>query len=235
MEKESIALMFSGGIDSTYTACFLAEQYSTIHLLTYDMGYGHYHTERTLKRVAELQKRYTTHFIHTIISTKSFFNELVIDHLLDDFAQFKSAFIWCMGCKISMHTRSIIYCLQNNIHLMTDGSSHDTEEMVEQMETSLACIKDFYSTYKISFFVPTYNATRQEKIAFLKKNGFLFGFQIKDRFMGIQPVCIPGELYYLPYLLLHTPLHHDETVVNNFIQHKVQLAHSLITKALQYA
>jgi len=231
MTKKSIGLMFSGGIDSTYTACLLAQQYDVVHLMTYDMEYGHYHIERTVKRVHELQKQYNCTFIHAIISTKKLFNTLVIDNLKRDYNKYKSAFIWCMGCKIAMHTQSIMYCIQNNLSEMTDGSSRDTDEMVEQMEPSIACINDYYAAHHISFTVPAYDATRQEKIDFLKKHDFHFGLQIRDRFMGIQPVCIPGELYYLPYLLFNTPLKHDETVVCDFIKTKIETAEKFIKEA----
>ena len=44
-----------------------------------------------------------------------------------------------------------------------------------------------------------------EMIAALKRMGFRQGLRIRDRFLGIQPKCRPGELYYMPFLLFDQP------------------------------
>ena len=64
VRKNEIALMFSGGVDSTATAIMLAEKFDRVHLVTYKNGYGHYYFNRTQKRVEELNEalgdRFTT-------------------------------------------------------------------------------------------------------------------------------------------------------------------------------
>jgi len=46
------------------------------------------------------------------------------------------------------------------------------------------------------------------------------GVQVLDRHLCIQPTCVAGELYYLPYLLMNKPVNHDETAVSQFIEEK---------------
>lgn len=157
---------------------------------------------------------------------------MVLDTLLEDYKEYKSAFIWCLGCKISMHTRSIIYNLESGVRLMADGSSADTSEMVEQMPLSVSLIMMFYAKYGIDYLVPVYNQTRQEKIKRLKELKFHMGIPVKDRFLGIQPRCIPGELYYLPYLLFNKALEHEKPLVTRFIQKKQKIAELYIKEQL---
>src|SRR4051794_17049612 len=72
VKRNEIALMFSGGVDSTATAIMLAEQYDRIHLVTYKNGYGHWYHHRTAERVAELNRALGDKFVHSVISTKSY-------------------------------------------------------------------------------------------------------------------------------------------------------------------
>lgn len=223
-----ISLMFSGGIDSTMAALTLSEQYEKVHLLTYCNGHGHFYMKNSKKRARELADKYPGKFIHSFISIEDIFEKIVLDTLLEDYEEFKSGFIWCMGCKITMHTRSIIYNLENNIKLMSDGSSMDTDEMVEQMPISVSLIMLFYEKYNIGFSVPVYKQTRQEKIKRLKELRFNMGIPLKDRFLGIQPRCVPGELYYLPYLLFNKALEHEKQKVAQFIKKKQEAADTVI-------
>ncbi len=59
------------------------------------------------------------------------------------------------------------------------------------------------------------------------------GIAIGDRHIGIQPRCIPGELYYLPYLLFNKALEHEEMAVANFIAKKEKSAKSIIEEYIK--
>ena len=224
--------MFSGGLDSTTAAINLARNYDQVHLLTYYNGHGHFYIKNSQKRAEELSAKINGKFTHNIISIEDLFKKLVIDKLSKDYAEYKSGFIWCLGCKMCMHTRSIIYNLQNNISFMADGSSADSDEMVEQMALSVSLIAMFYEEYKINYFVPVYKQTREEKIKILKELNFRMGLQIGDRFLGVQPKCIPGELYYMPYLLFNKAMEHEKPLVTKFIKDKYELAEQYIQEHL---
>lgn len=228
MNNNEITLMFSGGIDSTIAAINLSKQYDRIHLLTFCNGHGHYFMATSKKRAKELIDKFGNKFIHSLISIKPLFEKMVLDTLLKDYKEFKSGFIWCLGCKMTMHTGSIIYNIKNNIKFMADGSSQDTSEMVEQSLISISMVKLFYKKYGIDFFVPVYEQPRKEKMKELKKLKFHLGIPIGDRHLGIQPRCIPGELYYLPYLLFNKALEHEEMLVAQFIEKKQKLAENYI-------
>ncbi len=233
MTANKITLMFSGGVDSTIAAINLAKQYSKVHLLTFCNGHGHCFMGKPKDRAAELNNKFRDKFIHSLISIEPLLKGIVLDTLLKDYEEFKSGFIWCLGCKMTMHTASIIYNLKNNIKFMADGSSQDTSEMVEQSIISISMIKMFYEKYGIEFSVPVYKQPRKEKIKELKRLKFNLGVALGDRHLGIQPRCIPGELYYLPYLLFNKALEHEEMAVAQFIAKKEELAKKFIEEYLK--
>jgi predicted subunit of tRNA(5-methylaminomethyl-2-thiouridylate) methyltransferase len=232
MGKE-IALMFSGGVDSTIAAAMLAEKYDKVHLLTYNNGYGHMFMESTKKRVDELNKRFPDKFAFNLSSTKELFEKITVNNVVNEYKEHKSGFVWCMGCKLGMHTKSIIYCLENGIPNMADGSSKDTESMVEQKPFSIALIRSIYERFNINFYTPVYNIPRKEKIKELKNMRFNLGWlRVMDRFLGIQPKCFAGEIYYLPSVLFNSPPTHDNHEILRFFNRKIDLIEKTIANHL---
>ena len=220
--------MFSGGIDSTTAALALARQHKQVHLLTYSNGYSHRGMGRTRDRVAELQRKAGDRFIHSLASTKDLFDRFLVNQVKTEFKKYRSGFIWCLGCKMAMHTRSVLYNLEHGIPFMADGSSSSTGEMVEQTLTSLYAFREFYAEFGIRFTTPVYTIPREDEIAKLKRDGFKMGYRVKDRFLGIQPSCRAGEMYYLSFLLFDQPPKHDDKKVLNFLDDKRAMARDVI-------
>ena len=222
--------MYSGGLDSTATAILLAEKFERIHLLTYKNGYGHYNHWRTARRVRELNRKLGDRFVYTLIGTKAYFDDVLVRTVVDDFKEYKSGFIWCMGCKMAMHMRSALYCLEHGLVRMTDGSNADTDEMVEQMLISLTLIRGFYNGFGVEFGTPVYEATRDDSRTLINKHDLKMGTKIMDRHLNVQPSCIAGELYYVPYVLFNKKVKHDESTVARFIQAKQEIAKRLMRR-----
>lgn len=233
IRPREIALMFSGGVDSTATAIQLAERYDKVHLITYRNGYGHWYMHRTAERVAELTKALGPKFVHSVISTKTYFDEILVDDVIADWKKYQSGFIWFMGCKMAMHMRSAIYCMEHGLRFMSDGSNQDTNEMVEQMLISLTLIRFFYEQYGVQFGTPVYEATRDESRRLIKKLGVRMGVQVMDRHLCIQPTCVAGELYYMPYLLFNKRVRHDEETVARFIDEKQKICDRIVRRYMR--
>lgn len=230
-EQRQAALMFSGGIDSTTAAIRMTREFERVHLLTWGNGYGHYRLARTRSRLAELQRLYGDRFVHGMGSVQQLFERVVVDNLEDNWRRQGAGFIWCLGCKLSMHAHSVVYCLEHGIRTLADGSSQSTGEMVEQMLVSVYRIREFYARYGIEYRTPVFTTPREEEIEFLRKEGFRMGIRVRDRFLGVQPKCRPGELYYLPFLLFNQPPKHDAAPVVAYLDEKAEVAHAWVREA----
>ena len=230
LRTNDITLMFSGGIDSTATAIMLAEKFERVHLVTYKNGYGHYYFRRTAARVRELNEKLGNVFTHSLISTKDYFDQILVNSVLQDYKKYRSGFIWFMGCKMAMHMRSAIYCLENGVRYMTDGSNADTEEMVEQMLISLTLIDHFYESLTVDVGTPVYEVRRAARKALIKKWDLNMGIEVMDRHLCIQPTCLAGELYYMPYLLFNKRVKHDEQEVARFIEEKGAICMEIVRR-----
>lgn len=217
---KQISLMFSGGVDSTAAAMYLAERYDRVHLLTFSNGYGHYGFKRSERRAAELKQRMGDRIVYNFQSSRRLFETIALDTLAEDYKRFDSGFVWCMGCKLAMHVLSVIYDRRHGIREHTDGSAGDTSEMVEQMLISLSLVSHFYEDHGVAFVPTGYDVPRDEKRAMMKREGFRMGIPIRDRYLGVQPSCLPGELYYMPFLLLGRKPVHKESVVAGYILEK---------------
>ena len=171
--------------------------------------------------------------LHDLIDVQELFDRLLVDKLHEEYEKHGSAFVWCMGCKLAMHTATILYCVENGIYAAADGSSFATSEMVEQMPVSLAAIRSFYEDHGITFRNPVFAIPRLDEIRRLREQGFNMGIQIGDRFLGIHPTCNPGLLYYLPYLVLKQPPRHDEDAVSRFLEERLAVAGAHIASARQ--
>jgi len=231
-DKTAISLMFSGGVDSTAAAMYLAERYPRVHLLTFANGFGHYGFGRAARRAEELRARYGDRIVYHFRSIRPLVERLSVATVMDDYRTYGSGFVWCLGCKLAMHVASAAYDRAHGITQHTDGSSGDTSEMVEQMLISLSLVHHFYEDHGIAFVPTGYDEPRAEKQARLRAAGFRMGIPIRDRALGVQPSCIPGELYYLPFLLLGRRPVHPERMVAAYILAKRPLMDQLVREGL---
>ena len=230
--KKEVSLMFSGGVDSTIAAIKLAEKFERVNLLNYNNGYGHYNFENAEKRYEELQKRIGNKFFYYHFSVKDIFGWIIVNNLLEDYEKYKSAFIWCLGCKMAMHAKSILFNLKKGVKYMADGSSKYSEEFVEQMPISISALRNIYRDYGIKYINPGFGIEREKKIAILKEKGFRMGIRIRDRFLGVQPKCIHGELYYMPGVLFNRFPNHCKKDVYRFINDKKKIIDEYIKNGM---
>jgi hypothetical protein len=224
-------IMYSGGLDSTATVLLLSEMFDRVHLLTYDNGYGQFFIDwskrhnKNFNRIIGKDK-----YVHTITSCKELFSKLVVGNLGKNYKAYKSRFIWCMGCKLAMHTHSIIYSLEHGIDTASDGSSPETDYYVEQMSLSLKRIRQFYGEYGINFSTPIHDVkTREEEKKLLESKGMKkVGIKVMDRNPGTQPLCVPGNFIYFASTFFKMHPKYSEETVEKFINEKLPIAREFI-------
>ena len=225
----TVALLFSGGLDSAAAALLLAEDHEQVHLLTYDNGHGHVGIRLSRGTARDLARSRQGVFVHHIADCGELFRELVTRDLAGNSRPYGSRFIWCLGCKLAMHSHTIAYCLRHGIDGASDGSSRETEYYVEQSPVGLQLIEGLYAEHGVGFVNPVHRvATREEEQRLLASRGVRRGLTNWGRNPGTQPLCIPGNALYLlsTVLDIHPSFPDDE--VRRFFADKAPLCRDWI-------
>jgi len=229
--KNEALLMYSGGLDSSASAIVMLEQFERLHLLTYNYGYGQLFLKWAKKGANGLIEVFgPQRFVHEIASVKEIFQRIFVRSAVRDYKDYKSRFIWCLACKLSMHTANIIYCLEHGLNTASDGSSAETAYYVEQMPQSIDAIRHFYSEFGIDFVTPVYNiGSREAKLKLLAEKGVKsVGIAVRDRNPGTQPLCVVGNLIHFASTFLGKHPNYNQELVLRFLQQKTQIARRII-------
>ena len=202
-EKKEIALMYSGGLDTTYAALQLAKEFSKVHLLTFCNG-ACVRVDASKKHVAILRDKFgRDKFEHSIISVANILRFLKKD-LLKDMVKARSPLLFDLCCRLSMEVAVIFYCLEREIKYVTDGNNPDTQgEIFLQQEKYLDKAVDFFSKYGIKYIRPYKNLMlRSEVSGKLEEAGIKTGVGLLGK-AGIttqlftQPFCLWAPVAFL--------------------------------------
>lgn len=160
MEKDNgkIVVLFSGGTDSLLTSALMAEKFKEVYLNTYHR-FGFFSTTNSEVNVRKLKERYRdSRFIHQIIRvdklTKYVFTERYLRNLL------KYGFFMlsnCGLCKLAMHIRTVIFCLDNNIGNVCDGANQNMRLFPDQMKNVLKELRKMYARFGINYMNPVFD------------------------------------------------------------------------------
>ena len=79
----------------------------------------------------------------------------------------------CGLCKMAMHIRTIIYCLENNIDTVFDGANKFAGNNIatDQVEEYIDVINNLYSQFNISYSAPVYSIEAPQHVTWEKKLG----------------------------------------------------------------
>jgi 7-cyano-7-deazaguanine synthase in queuosine biosynthesis len=157
---KELAVLFSGGTDSTCATALLAGEYDRVHLITYSR-FGLFHMEHAAKNVAFLRKRFgEDRFIHTVIAVDRIFKEISYSCYWRMFARYGLFLLSTCGlCRLSMHVRTIIYCRTHGITRVIDGANRHAAGGIstDQSPSVIEGIRKMYSRYGIEYTAPVYD------------------------------------------------------------------------------
>lgn len=223
-----IGVMFSGGLDSTLTALRLAERFRHVHLVTYGMGRGLRFMGNSKYHVRELRQilgedRFTHHLVDNARLFRQVRKGFVHDYV--EYCDNKAPFIYCLACKLAMHARSIIFCLENGLRYWADGAIEAQNDRPEMMPSVLKQLEELYDAYGIEFSSPIYYyGSRDDERRELLRRGFTLGLRTGDLHKTVQPLCIPGAVY----AYWHYSAYPSEQDVVRFARDKLPLVRKLI-------
>jgi 7-cyano-7-deazaguanine synthase in queuosine biosynthesis len=190
-----IAVLYSGGVDSTFLSAMLAEdpKVKEIHLLTIQNGFSiTAFANKNIKMLTSNPK-----ITHCILNINKEWLNLQKWNL--GYKKSRSLKKMCLGCRLLMNKTAAEYCIKNNIDYATEGINKEQSYNPDQGEDFICALKDIYK--EVEFKLLYHNTLLTEKVKYLKKYGYnLKGFfrlpGTRGVFLFNQSFCTIGNLLY---------------------------------------
>ncbi|MBN1197113.1 MAG: hypothetical protein JXA62_06875 [Candidatus Aminicenantes bacterium] len=254
--KNEVVIEFSGGIDSLYAAHYLAGQYDRVHLLTFDKGYLHILLKANQPNIELLQSLHGKDKItHQVMDIRHLFKEMAVRDYKETSKEFGKEAAWCMPCRASMALASVIYALDHDIPVFTDGANWeqapDGKKILvtgDNFPEFLSMIKDFASRFHVEYLPVVYDLnTREDRRRELQRLGAKIDFNSMNRtgkspldvfnpkfYSRVQPMCLSGYLVHWKRNLLKVPEEVTPEIITAALQPKLDtIAERLVREHLE--
>ncbi|MDO8786432.1 MAG: hypothetical protein Q7J12_09485 [Syntrophales bacterium] len=199
-EKRKVAVMYSGGTDSTYAAWSQMSHYDEIRLVTFVRD-GLRKLQNPDGIIARLRKAFPDkEIVYDQLSNEDIYQIMVpheekwetqqlvlsqkIGPLWEDShgrrsgreaydAQKITLFMAneCLQCKIAMHLAAIKYCQENNITDLCDGGNIEQLDDGAQLEEVKAIAHEIFARFGINYFSPVLHVSAEERCRSLFEAG----------------------------------------------------------------
>jgi len=179
MGKQELAILFSGSIDSLalYTLSAIGKHPDIppprmIHLLCIQNGasrFSDYPYERfkTAEKILKAQVPPTDHlpagsFVE--LDTTRLFQELWLDRYEELMPQYSGKNLVCTACRLAMHTRAVIYCIERLVPLFISSSSGGRSCCPKHSEAFMTKVMAFSSDFGITSRFPVHRDFDDEMV-----------------------------------------------------------------------
>ena len=168
---KAVAILFSGGTDSTLTAAMLQENFEKVHLVTYDR-FGFHATDNTAVQTQALKEKYgEDRFVHTFLNVDKLFQHVSYENYFENIKKHGLFNLSTCGlCKLSMHVRTIKYCIDNDVYFVADGANQAMTMEPAQMKPVIDEMKRMYAHFGITYFNPVFEMDGPEDKDFINKS-----------------------------------------------------------------
>lgn len=168
--QETLAILYSGGTDSTCVAALLAERSRHMHLLTFDRS-GFHNIQNSAEGVQRLVERFPEiRFEHKILKIDRIFNRLAFQDYLSRLRRFGLMMLQnCTFCALANHFRALHYCLEHGIRTVADGATRELRFLPSHMEKPIEKLRALYAEYGIEYLTPVYDFDIPREIDFFDK------------------------------------------------------------------
>lgn len=170
MKLNETATLFSGGTDSTLTAALMAEKYDKIHLITYDR-FAFSSVTNPKINVKKLQDKYgKDKFEFHIIKVEKLTRFVFYERYLHNIRKHGFFLLTICGlCKLAMHMRTVIFCLENKIPNVCDGANQGMHLFPAQMANVIKEYGDMYTRFGITYTNPVFKYEGPQNIEFVDR------------------------------------------------------------------
>jgi len=195
------AILFSGGTDSTLAAVLMLEEGRDVTLLTFNPGFVLF-LDNCRNNATRLQDRYGAERVrHEMLDNAAATRRVLWGDRARDAREygFNMSALVCLGCRLAMHARAIIYCLEHSIPYLVDGSIADQSTVPEQLPSVLARHREFYrEEFGIHHRSPIYDESRSDRR--LEEMGVPGQKDLKRQFIlfdtqGTCPFGVTADVY----------------------------------------
>jgi predicted subunit of tRNA(5-methylaminomethyl-2-thiouridylate) methyltransferase len=162
-----VAVMFSGGRDSSLAAVIYCTRDFRVQLLRFMTGFG-IPSPLPGIRETELRNRFEDAILPTPepIGVYGLVRRIAVAEIEDDFRRFDGKNLVLLGEKLALHAASIVYCLNNGIEVLADGTSGYQADMPEQRDTAIDFFRELAQRYEIRYETPVKSATSGDEVKY---------------------------------------------------------------------
>jgi len=158
MARKALVL-FSGGSDCTLAAAHavMRDGFDEIVLLTYEVPVSCL-DDNSKRNIPFLQKQFPeTVFTHEMIPSGDILNKVITKkkwRFIRNHGLIEASL--CLHCRLAMHVRTVMYCLDNGIQQVFDGSNITMGLWVDQTRQGLALVDQLYAAFGITIEHPVF-------------------------------------------------------------------------------
>lgn len=198
---QQASVLYSGGTDSSLAAVEMLKLARKVTLLTFDPGFIFFVENSRVHAQALIEAFGAERVSHHIIPIADVAREVLFGDARGDLRKygFDMTALVCMGCRLSMHTRAIIYNLEHGIPLLADGSIQKQDAIPEQRQSVLEANRALYlERYGIRQLSPIYAEDHSDERLF--EAGLSHKRRLKKQFIFFEtqatcPFGVTADVY----------------------------------------
>jgi 8-oxo-dGTP pyrophosphatase MutT (NUDIX family)/predicted subunit of tRNA(5-methylaminomethyl-2-thiouridylate) methyltransferase len=212
--RQKIVVLFSGGRDSSLTACLLAKEGYAVHLLTAYNG-AVVKGDISDYRYQELRAAFPDNIVHReIVPSFSLFRRIAIATIEADFVKYRTNLI-PVGDAVASHAEAIVYALKNNIPSVASGFASYENRYPEQTPSVISLLRSFLSEYGLSYLTPVYSYRHVDDVKYA-----LFDFGVSTK--SLEGTSLFADSYSVP----------DTSALLEYVQDKLSACREYIKMKL---
>lgn len=166
-ELPVVAVMFSGGRDSSLATVIYCMGGFRVQLLRFATGFG-IPSPLPAIREAELRNRFGDAILPTPepIGVYGLVRRIAVAEIEDDFRQFDGKNLVLLGEKLALHAASIVHCLNFETEILADGTSGYQSDMPEQRDTAIDFFRELARRYGVRYETPVKSANSSDEVKY---------------------------------------------------------------------
>lgn len=165
-----VAILYSGGTDSTAAAALMAQQFDEIHLLNY-RRLGFAGSENSSYNARKLAARFPDkRFIHWIYETTPLVRWVAGHRRLHHVTRHGFMTLQnCGHCALANHVATLAHCLHHDVHHLADGITRDWPFFPGHMDPVIERLRGLAKRFDITYHTPVLHCDIDRPMPYVAK------------------------------------------------------------------